>query len=185
MRLHLALQVLADKLVNLLVVVKLVGADIHKHRTLIRNHIVLGSGIHYGKRHLGRSQELAYLLKLIVTNPSHIIQCLVDSVYSLVAGSMTALSVSNHIQHHQSLFGNSRVHAGRFTYDGKVDMRKQRQGTGNAILSRNLFFGRCQIDEIILLRLCGQHSEYLEERTESTAAIVAAQAVKYTLFYIR
>ncbi len=147
--LYLALEVLADKLVNLLVVVKLVGADIHKHRTLIRNHIVLGSGIHHGERHLGRSQEFAYLLKFVVTNPAHIIQCLVDSIDSFVSCRMTTLAMSNHIQHHQSLFGYSRVHACRFSYDGKVDVWKQGQGTGDAILSRNLFFGRSQIDQVI------------------------------------
>ena len=118
MRLHLALEMLADELEDFLVVVELVGADIHEHRALIRNHIVLGSGIHHGERHLGWSKELAHFFELVVTNPAHVIQRLVDSVYSFVSCRMSALAMSYHIQHHQSLFCYGRVHTGRFAHDG-------------------------------------------------------------------
>ena len=145
---------------------------------------MLGSGIHHGERHLGRTQEFAYLLEFVITNPAHVIQCLVDCIYPFVSCRMATLAMSNNIQHHQSLFGYGRIHACRFSHNGKIDVWKQGQGTCDAILSRNLFFGGSQINQVVALRLLRQHSENLKKRAQSATAVVATQTIKHAIFYI-
>ena len=55
MSLALALQVLADEMIDFLVVVKLVGANIHKHGAFVGYHIVLCPCVHHGQSHLCRT----------------------------------------------------------------------------------------------------------------------------------
>ena len=178
MRLALALEVLADEMIYLLVVVKLIGADIHQHRAGVGDDIVLGSGVHYGERHLGRSQELAHFLKLVIPDPSHVVECLVDGVHALVSGGMTALAMGDHVQYHQSLLCHGWLHARRLTHNRYINMRQERKGTADAILARHFLLGRGEVDEIVGLRLRGEQAEHLEQGAQATAAVVAAQAIE-------
>ena len=89
------------------------------------------------------------------------------------------------IEHHESFLGNGRLHTGRFTDDGNFHGREQRQDTRDAVFSRNFFFGRGQINDIVGLFLGSEPRKHLQERHQTSATVVAAQSVEHIAILLR
>jgi len=94
---HLAAHMLANNVVDFLVGIKLVRPYVYQHRASVGYDVVLRARIDHGESHLDRSEELAYLGERKVSNPSHVVQGLIDGVHPLVSRGMAALAVGNEV----------------------------------------------------------------------------------------
>ena len=148
----ITLDMRANDVVDLLVGVVFVGAHVDEHPAFVRDDIVLRTRMNYRERHLRGTEERTHLLKAKIPNPSHVVEGFIDRVDTLVACRMTTLAVAHDVEHHQSFLRDGGLHARRLAHDGHVDMGQQRQDTADAVLSRYLFLGRSQVDEVVGLR---------------------------------
>ena len=96
---------------------------------------MLRAGLDDRDRHLDRSQQVALLRELIRTEPVDILDRLVDGVDALIAGGVSRLAGGDAIEHHQSLLGDRRTHAGRFAHHGEADRRQLGQDALDAVLA--------------------------------------------------
>ena len=85
---------------------------------------MLRSGINNSNSHFCFAKERTNFLEFMITNPYKVVEGFVNSVYTFVAGSMSTLAVSNKVENHQSLFGNSWLHTGRFSNNGNINFWK-------------------------------------------------------------
>lgn len=147
-RLHLAAGVLADDVIDLLVRVEFVGAHVYHHVTLIGYYVVLCAGIDDRHLHLRGTEEVADALEPVAAEPAKVVEDFVDGVDALVAGGMSRLAVSRHVEHHESFLCYGGLHARRFAHDGNVYRRQFRQCLYDAVGSRHLFFGGSEEDKV-------------------------------------
>ena len=176
--LDLATYLFLDQLEEPLVAVELVRADVDRKLAAVGYDVMLRAGLDDRDRHLDRSQQVALLRELIRTEPVDVLDRLVDGVDTLIAGGVSRLAGGDAIEHHQSLLGDRRTHAGRFAHHGEADRRQLGQDALNAVLARHFLLARGQEDQVVGLRLGAEDGEGLVERDHAGAGVVAAQAVE-------
>ena len=120
---------------DFLVRIALVAAHVNGEGARVGNHVVLCTGIDNGDRLLHGSQQVRLLRELPFREPLDVLHRMVDGIVALIPCRMTCLPMSGGINHHETFFSNSWLHARRFTHDGKVNLWQQGQHTLNAVLA--------------------------------------------------
>ena len=140
MRLYLRAYMLAYYVVYLLIGIQLVCPHVNKHGAGVGNHVVLCSSVYHRYSHLCWSEQVAHLLKLVVSQPYHVVKSLVYGVYSLVACCMSAFSVADYVEHHQSTLRYGRLHSCWLSHYGNVNVWQQWKDEAYAVGSAHLLF---------------------------------------------
>ena len=168
---------------EILVLVVFVGADINDELHPVRNDVMLRTRMDHGDRCLRLPQQWTHLAELILTQPPQVVQCLVDGIYTLVTGSMTALPMRNTVNDHQSFLSDGRLHPRRLAHDGGINHRQVGEYGRETVLTAHLLLTGGDINEIIRkIFLLRQDAVCLQQTDQSATAVVTAQSVEFTIF---
>ena len=143
---------------------------------------MLCAGIDNRHRHLDRSEQGRYPFELVVAEPFDVVDGVVDGVVAFVAGCVSRLAVSRDVEHHQPLFGDGRLHAGRLSDECDVNLRQQGQNALYAAFSAHFLFGAGQEDEVVEASAFFEKGEDMQERDQAGTVVVGSEAVDAASF---
>ena len=107
----------------------------------------------------------------------HHIHCYIYGIHALIARCMTGNARHFAIQHHQSFFGNGRLHGGGFAHQGKIDGRQHRQHGFHPVFAAHFLLGRGKENQIIGLGGAGERSKSRQQRHHRSTVVVGAKSV--------
>ena len=168
---------LANALEHFLVGLHLVGAYIDDKGAAVGNDIVLGASVDEGDGHLCGAQKRTDLGELGVAQPLDVVECMIDGVVALLASGMSRAAVSGAVEHHESAFGNGRLHASGLTDECHIDGREQGQHAFDAACATDFFLGGGKEDEVVVARGGFHCAIGLQKADKRSAVVVAAQSV--------
>ena len=146
---------------------------------------MLSACVELRHRHFYRSQEVGILGKGVIPEPFNVFERFVNGVVTFLSGRMAGFTVGGAIQHHQPLFGHSRVHVGGFAYQAQVDGRQHGQQRFYALFAGNLFFGRHAQYQVVRQGHGAQDAENLYQTAQAGTGIVASQSVQTSVTHFR
>ena len=110
---------------------------------------------------------------------------MLDGIVALLACGMTRLSVGGHVEDHQSLFSDGRLHLRGLSHDAQCDGWQLGEYALDAVLARDLLLTGGEEDEVVGLLLPCEPAKGLEEADEASPGVIASEAVELPVDFRR
>src|SRR5574344_400494 len=124
MGMNLTFQSLTKKLIDTLIIIKLIGTDIQKHLTTVWDNIMLSTRMYYCNSHLCWTKQRTDFFILIITYECQIIQRFINSIHAFISICMPRYPMRNNVANHKSFFSYSWLHSCRFTNYSDINLRQ-------------------------------------------------------------